>query len=229
MLSDFNIHGVSFFGTPLPIDSQLESSLSHWLPSSMKNVSKIRQQEFIAGRFCAAQAAKVVGINLLSLPSAKSREPIWPLGLVGSIAHSKKLAVSCVSLSEEHASIGVDAEELIERNICLDITTLIAEKAELTLLNNFDSQIGLTILFSAKEALYKALFPLARTFIDFKEVKLISLDTDKGLFELLLKSSNAKLKSFIGNYKGSFKQIDETIVTVVSIPKMVTKEHYVYS
>jgi 4'-phosphopantetheinyl transferase EntD len=229
MLIDFNIHGVSAFGAPLPFDSQLEKSFSSWLPDGMKNVAQTRQQEFIAGRYCAFKASKEVGYDLSQLPAAPTREPVWPEGILGSITHSKQMAISCVSVSDEISSIGIDAEELMKIGLAQEIERVIATEEELLMIAGADYQMGITILFSAKEALYKALFPLARTFIDFKEVKLTKLHSDKRLFELELKSSNPKLKGYLGRYEGSFKLIGETVVTVVSIPKVVSKELYVHS
>ena len=229
MLIDFNIHGVSTFGAPLPLDSRLEKSFSSWLPERMKNVAQIRQQEFIAGRYCAYQAAKMVGFDLVTLPSAETREPMWPAGVLGSITHSKKMAISCVSVSDDLSSVGVDAEELIKPSLSAEVEKVIATDEDLALLNKNEYQTGITILFSAKEALYKALFPLVQTFIDFKEVKLTKLNTDEGSFELEVMSNNVKLVNYLGRYKGSFKQLGETIVTVVSIPKSTTKGNYVHS
>ena len=142
MLIDFNIHGVSFFGAPLPFDSQLENRFSHLLPPCMANVAQVRKQEFIAGRYCAYQAAKLVGLELVKLPAAKTREPVWPEGMVGSITHSKLMAISCVSLSQDWSSIGIDAEELIAPALRADIESLVASPVELQYLGSLDSQIG---------------------------------------------------------------------------------------
>lgn len=219
MLIDFNIQGLVTFGTQLPFDSQLKETYAHWLPVKMRDVACVRRQEYIAGRYCAIQAAKMVGFNLAELPSADTREPMWPAGVVGSITHSKQMAISCVAQSSEIASVGIDAEELIKPVLGNEVENVIASDEELALINKFEFQKGITILFSAKEALYKALFPLVRTFIDFKEVKLIALDASKGTFELELNSQNKKLASVLGHYKGSFKQLGETVITVISIPK----------
>jgi 4'-phosphopantetheinyl transferase EntD len=149
--------------------------------------------------------------------------------MVGSITHSKLLAISCVSSSQDWSSIGIDAEELITPALRADIESLVASPVELQYLGSLDSQIGLTVLFSAKEALYKALFPLVRTFIDFKEVQLTNLDLDMKVFELELISSKENLAGHVGRYQGSFKQFGETIVTVVSIPRSLEEGRHVNS
>jgi enterobactin synthetase component D len=229
MLMNFNIDGISTFGVTLPFDTHLHERFSDWLPDKMRSVSKIRQHEFIAGRYCAFQAAKEIGFNLQHLPNAVTREPLWPEGILGSITHSKHMALSCVSRSKKISSIGIDAEEVITPSLSREIENIIATNDELTLLHKLDFQKEITILFSAKEALYKALFPLARAFIDFKEVKLVSLDQEKGSFELELNSSNLKLLNYLGVYSGSFKQIENTIVTLVSVPRTTREEDYAHS
>lgn len=219
MLIDFKLSGVSAFGAILPLDSQVAENYAVWLPVGMKDVASVRKQEFIAGRFCAVQAAKNIGYELNHLPSAATREPMWPEGLKGSITHSKQLAIGCVSLSDDLESIGIDAEEKIKSGLGREVEKVIANEDELGLLKLKEPEDGLTILFSAKESLYKALFPIVRSFIDFKEVVLTDLDSENMTFVLELKTSNPKLLSHLGKYPGSYKKMGETIVTVVSIPK----------
>lgn len=217
MLLDFNIQGVSIFGATLPLDSHVQNNYAALLPFQMKDVAAVRQQEFIAGRYCAIKASKELGIHLESLPVAKTREPVWPQDIVGSISHSKLLALSCISLAKNYDSLGIDAEEVLSESVARDVQETIASSAEVSLLNKSYFLKELTILFSAKEALYKALFPLTREFIDFKEVKLRGLDTEKRTFELVLDSSNLKLSKFLGSYHGSYQEVGDTIVTLVAI------------
>jgi enterobactin synthetase component D len=219
MQAEFNIHGVSVFGAPLPLSLTVEQDYAYCLPVVLKDVAQVRKQEFIAGRYCAIQAAKKIGLTIESLPSAKTREPIWPAGMTGSISHSKQMAISCISNNSDYLSLGIDAEELMKPEVATEVAATIATQGELDFLATLDSSLGLTVLFSAKEALYKALFPLVRTFIDFKEVKLTSLDLTQGTFELELISSNLSLVKYLGRYMGSFRMMNQTIVTFVSIPK----------
>jgi enterobactin synthetase component D len=225
MQAEFNIQGVSIFGAQLPLSSDLEQGYAFCLPEGLQDAAQVRKQEFIAGRYCAIQAAKNIGLTIESLPRASTREPIWPLGITGSISHSKQMAISCISKSSDYLSLGIDSEELIKPKIASEVAATIGTQDELAFLASLDFSFGLTVMFSAKEALYKALFPLARTFIDFKDVKLISLDPAKGDFELELISSHPLLAKYLGRYVGTFRMMNQTIVTFVSIPK----DQHVYS
>lgn len=219
MQAEFNIHGVSIFKAPLPLSSQVEQDYAYCLPMVWKNVAQVRRQEFIAGRYCAIQAAQNIGLTIESLPTGLTREPVWPQGVTGSISHSKQLAISCIANTSDYLSLGIDAEEMMKPEVAAEIALTIATQSELHYLDTLNSDLSLTLLFSAKEALYKALFPLVRTFIDFKEVKLHTVDFASGLFELELISSNKSLVKYLGRYMGSFRMIDQTLVTFVSIPK----------
>ena len=213
----------------LPLGPHFLNEFSTPLPWSTDRVSISRLQEYVAGRFCATQAAKNIGFSLQCIPSAETREPIWPVGVVGSISHSKKIAISCVASSVDFKSLGIDAEELMDATVCKEVEKVIATEEELSLLQEKDFQLGITILFSAKEALYKALFPLCRSFIDFKEVRLVNLDLVQQKIELELHSNRPNLANFIGKYSGSFKQMQQTIITTVFIPKSSTEGPNVYS
>ena len=211
MIVDFNILGVTTFGAMFPLESHIENQFRSWVPEKLTNSSVIRKNDFLAGRYCAYQAAKVQGYELKSLPSNSTREPLWPLDLKGSISHSKRMAISCVSTSADILSIGIDAEEILDMHLGSDFQDTIASSEELILVRGLQDRRALTILFSAKEALYKALFPITKAFIDFKEVRLLALDLDSKTFELELIQTNKK-------FYGTFKEIAETIITMVTIP-----------
>jgi enterobactin synthetase component D len=225
MQNVFNIHDVAFFQTSLPIDAQVERDFSYCLPSKLEKASALRKQEYIAGRYCAFKAAKQLSAEIHNIENASTREPIWPLGLAGSISHSKNMAISCVAKSENYLSLGIDAEDFIRPQGAQDIIGTVASLEEASYINGLNDQAALTILFSAKEALYKALFPISRCFIDFKEVRLVSLDLEKKSFELELISEQKELAKFLGSYTGSFRIENQTVVTLITI----SKDKYAYS
>mgnify|MGYP003574900217 CR=1 FL=1 len=212
----FNEKDLAVFSLTLPADKKIEERFSSWLPGELERATNKRKQEYVAGRYCASKAAESLGVKLTKLPSSVTREPLWPEGMVGSISHSKALVVSGVSISRNICSVGIDAEEILRKNI--GVEDYIATDSELKLLKG-DYQRGLTVLFSGKEALYKALFPIVRCFIDFKEVLLTSIDFEKQSFELELRTSTPSLQKSLGTYQGIFQQYDETIISLVKISK----------
>ena len=131
-----------------------------------------RKQEFAKGRECARSALANLGLHDVLLLSAESREPLWPAEVVGSITHTHGLCAAAVARSARYRSIGIDAEPAepltpnIARRICPD------EEAES--LDGFDAverELVPRLVFCVKEAVYKCVFPIARRFLGFEDVR----------------------------------------------------------
>jgi enterobactin synthetase component D len=69
-------------------------------------------------------------------------------------------------------ALGVDIEEKIDPKICSDIQSQVASPAEFEVLSGLDFCTQMTLIFSAKESLYKALYPQVRTFFGFDAARL---------------------------------------------------------
>jgi 4'-phosphopantetheinyl transferase EntD len=132
-----------------------------------------RRTEFTLGRAAANLAVKQLGFESPH-PVLKGErgEPLWPEGIVGSITHCGCWAIAAVAVSSVVLSIGIDLEnpDQIQTD---DIAGLVCHDTECRWAME-DRHYGnrFVMLFSAKEAAYKALYPLCRRFIDFKEVRL---------------------------------------------------------
>jgi 4'-phosphopantetheinyl transferase EntD len=152
------------------VDSQSHNDMEFYTGNTA------RRQEFIVGRILAQRGL----INLKQLPTPITcgidREPLWPEGVVGSMTHTGKFAAAVVWLSktgQRPAGIGIDAEQCGRRNPAIWPTVFTAPEIEYL---NQQSPLArdqmATCLFSAKEAVYKAQFPLTRRFIEFEEITL---------------------------------------------------------
>ena len=98
-------------------------------------------------------------------------EPLWPDGFTGSITHCDPWTVAVVAASSNHLAIGIDLES-VRRVQVIDISDIICCDAELRWVRGgSDFYTRLATIFSAKEALYKAVYPFCRRYIDFKEVE----------------------------------------------------------
>jgi enterobactin synthetase component D len=148
------------------------------LPESLRFAVPKRQSEYLAGRLCAAHALRAVG-----LPEAvgqAGRAPIWPDGVVGSISHSDSRVI-CV-VSRFHRGLGVDVEPLMTPAQAQDIHDLILTDAEMKLRpSHLGFEPFLTLMFSAKEAVYKALSPHLLQMPGFLDVTLLDLTPDTAL------------------------------------------------
>ena len=128
------------------------------------------------GRAAARLALERLGIQK-SPPILRGQdgEPLWPAGVAGSITHCYPWTIAVVAKGSEHFTIGIDLENVL-RIKEIDISKLICTQNELDwVYAGADLRKRLAIIFSVKEAIYKAFYPLCHRYIDFKEVTLSPL------------------------------------------------------
>jgi 4'-phosphopantetheinyl transferase EntD len=130
-----------------------------------------RVREFAAGRACARRALSELGIADFALGVGPDREPLWPDGFVGSITHTEGLCAAVVAARARHAGLGIDAERrgAVQRHLWPSI----CGPDERAWLETFPLALAIdlaTVLFAAKEAFYKAQFPLVRERLHFHDV-----------------------------------------------------------
>src|SRR6185436_2072274 len=105
--------------------------------------------------------------------------PAWPPGVVGSITHGGGVACAAVARADRYRAVGVDIERVLEDSESAELWPSIAHADELLLLKSAlpYARLGqrLSILFSCKESLFKALFPLTHEFLEFWDVRLVSV------------------------------------------------------
>lgn len=131
-----------------------------------------KRDEFTLGRASAHFAMREIGLeNPGPVLRGTRGEPLWRNGIAGSITHRYPWSVAVVAKCSGAVAIGVDLES-VEAVGQTDISRLVCRDAELTWVRQGDFQERLTMIFSAKEALYKALYPLYLRYIDFMEVEL---------------------------------------------------------
>ena len=140
-------------------------------PAIAKAVAS-RRAEFIAGRAAARRALAALGLPAIPIPRGPDRQPIWPTGIEGSIAHA---AGRAIAVARNGAPLGVDIEQ--EAPIDPDLWPVICTPDELAALPLAGRGTYVRHVFSAKEAIYKAQFPITGALIGFDAVDL-RLTTD---------------------------------------------------
>ena len=98
-------------------------------------------------------------------------EPLWPAGVVGAISHSGGLAVAVVGWASEYAGIGVDVEQRLP-GLSLRAARLVCRAAEYDWAAADPGPMRRTLLFSAKEAIFKALYPIDEVWLGFGDAEL---------------------------------------------------------
>lgn len=133
-----------------------------------------RRRELRAGRVAAHRALAQAGAASASAPILKGPrgEPLWPAGWVGAISHSDRLAAALVAPSTATAGVGLDVEQL-DREVPPEVVALVTRASERGWIGA-DSARFLAV-WSAKEAIFKATFPLAGVFLDFLDAELVDV------------------------------------------------------
>jgi 4'-phosphopantetheinyl transferase EntD len=161
----------------------------HLLPDEEKlltprTVSK-RRAEFAAGRTCARQALGSLGMYSVPLLQGAQHEPLWPEGVIGSITHCRHYCAAAVASTESYRSIGIDAER--NESLPSGVLSLISCKREQEWISTASGQdiCWDRLLFSIKESVYKAWYPLEQSWLDFHEAE-IEIDADLQTFQATL-------------------------------------------
>lgn len=142
------------------------------VPATVRMVDK-RRREFTAGRTAARAAMADLGLPPAPVPMAPDRAPLWPEGLTGSIAHCATACIAAVAPLDQLRSIGIDIEEATPLAPDLWDTVLTpGERSWLDTCPPNDRGLLAKRIFSAKEAVYKAQYPLTGRVIDFQEVQI---------------------------------------------------------
>lgn len=130
------------------------------------SVVHTRALEFATGRKAARAALERIGVPPCEIPR-RGRAPVWPPSAVGSIAHTRTLAAAIAGPATGHDGLGIDIEARTAVSPQVAARVLIpAERHWLP------APEWRTMLFSAKEAIYKAINPLTGEFLGFNDVEL---------------------------------------------------------
>jgi len=154
-----------------------EGSGENWASAGWDRIGVKRCREYIAGRICAARALAQVGVaRVACLGRTSDGLPTWPRGWIGSISHSGSWAIAVAAEDFGRTVLGVDIQTIFDAQTIIDVRQLIASNAEVQRMDGvLDTSRALTLLFSAKETLYKALYPKLRKFQDFGAAELTDL------------------------------------------------------
>lgn len=149
-----------------------------WLPPRLQQAVTKRRSEFLAGRVCAQRSLEQLGISGTVGSIDRRRDPLWPQGSTGAITHSHGIAAALTGSTCYWQGIGLDIEHWIEPSSARHLASAILQPHEIELLDNDDTYFArqLTLIFSAKETLFKALNPLTGTSFYFHDASLLQLD-----------------------------------------------------
>jgi len=142
-----------------------------------------RRREFVTGRACARRALAALGVPPGPILSGPAGAPSWPAGVVGSITHCAGYRACAAARDTDLLTLGIDAEphEPLPRALLEDIA-LPPERAWLRAALHQSPEVRWDrLLFCMKEAVYKAWFPLAGSWLGFEDA-IVRIDPGRGTF-----------------------------------------------
>jgi 4'-phosphopantetheinyl transferase EntD len=180
-----------------------------------------RMREFKTARTCARRALRRLGAPAITILRGSNREPLWPPGVVGSITHCLGYRAAAVAMQLEVLTVGIDAEihgalpSGVLDQVCVDRERAWLEGAPRGL--HWDR-----LLFSVKESVYKAWFPLTGRWLGFEET-MVTFDPVGGTFQAqLLVTPPVVSGRYLTGFNGRFLVRDGLILTAIAVPQKTT-------
>ncbi len=228
-LQRFTTDGISSQKIPWPVyhakfnvHCYEDNAFTHYgidFPGSLSQAVVKRKAEYLAGRLAARQALAQAGVHDFPLHNSPTRDPQWPQAVTGSISHTgpHALAVACQKQPWQLSGIGLDIEAIISEKSAQRLWCAILSPDEKNLLE----QTGLpfafmvTLAFSVKEALFKALYPLLRQYLAFHSSAIIAFRPDDACLDLRLDATLTASGRIPDRVTGYYYYLDGNLVTLV--------------
>jgi len=138
------------------------------------------------------------------------------------ITHSGGFVSACAASIAVLDAVGIDSEVIVDGATLADIQPLVTSAGELASLARscaFGSPALLTLVFSAKESVYKCLHPLVKTFFDFHDAEIVAIDVAARMFHFRLLRDLGR--GFVRGYhgKGRFEVCGGLVHTALELPR----------
>jgi len=192
------------------------------MPESIKKACIKRQSDYLAGRYCASNVLKALGKEGVTyIASAEDRSPVWPQGYTGSVSHSENIAVAAACHHSSFQSLGIDIEfhmkEKTLNSVC-EAISIAQERSAESVPSGLTRSEYFTLVFSAKESIFKAIHPLTKVFFGFSDARVFKICPESGTFSFKLLTDLSERFYFGYEGKGNFFQGYDFVFTSVFIP-----------
>ncbi|WP_156168163.1 4'-phosphopantetheinyl transferase [Grimontia sp. AD028] len=200
----------------LHLNQNLGCSLNIDIPDDIRRSVPKRQAEYMAGRILARQALASIGSNSTEVTRNVDRSPGFPKGISGSISHTRDQALCAVTSNNAINFLGVDIEYLLCHKTANDLSNHIMNTRELKFFDECKLSFRqfATLVFSAKESVYKAIYPYIKDVIGFETSEVIGI-SEKHI-ELVLDERIGKLLPQYSTLNCQFNMTEDHIITLVA-------------
>jgi enterobactin synthetase component D / holo-[acyl-carrier protein] synthase len=179
-----------------------------------------RRREFVTARACAREALAELGQPRRAILTGEHGEPLWPAGIVGSITHCDGYRACALAHASELSTLGVDAEPNLPLPDGLIGDIALPEERELLreLRRRDPGTHWDRLLFSIKESIYKAWFPLAERWLGFEDA-VVAIDRQRESFSarLLVRGPLHDGRELRG-FRGQWLAADGLVMAAIAMP-----------
>jgi enterobactin synthetase component D len=209
---------ITFDAGQLPPDTPASKD-DPLLPDSLSHAVAKRRAEYLAGRLAAGRALARLGVRTTYPERHPDGQPLWPAGFTGSITHSGPCAAAAVACTDDYLALGLDLEPLVTDQAAQRLQTRILTPNER---DRFQSALTaqpdelVTTVFSLKESLFKALFPVTGRRFWFQDAQVTALKSDSACLQL----NKTLAPEFPAGRKfdAAISRIEHGILTMIPVP-----------
>lgn len=188
-------------------------------PASIQRSVAKRQAEFLAGRLCARAALQQLD-HLNCIPAiGEDRAPVWPAHISGSITHSTGHAAAIVAHKAQWRGLGMDLENVLDLERAERLAGEILTADELQRMGALPREqhaLLVTLTFSAKESLFKALYPIVQKRFYFEHAEVMEW-TETGYIRLRLLTDLSTEWCHGKELAGQFAVDDGQLLSLVAV------------
>lgn len=190
------------------------------IPTSMQRAVSKRKAEFVAGRYCAQQCFTFYNIPSMDILVGKNREPLWPPTIRASITHSDGYALCVAGSPQVYNGLGVDIESIIPSERAVKLQEQIVTDDEVALSSHYKMlhNFFVTLAFSAKESLFKAIYKDVGRYFGFDAANITSINIEKSEVTLTLTETLTECHYGGRDYVCQFWDLSERLITLVALP-----------
>jgi enterobactin synthetase component D len=211
---------------PLPLGAQRVPVPDTWSAAAPRRLAS-----FLAGRVAATAALRAAGCAAPVPPIGReaSGAPRWPAGWIGSIAHTDGECVAACARTTDLALLGVDCERRLDDVVAREVVRQVAPEC-----GEGDAGFGtglsmattVSLVFSAKEALYKALYPGVGVFFGFEAAECVAIDAEAGRLTLRLRDPLPGGFAAGDSFALSYVCTEELVLTALAVPVRRPTAHH---
>jgi len=180
-----------------------------------------RQAQFLAGRIAAKNALSCIATTAEKITIGEHREPIWSKGIIGSISHSNNESIAVAQYQTRvDIGVGLDIQAIFEQSKYAKLLPVILSRSDQAVYNKMEShfpkQYLATLIFSAKESFFKAVFSQVNQYFDFNDVSIQSIDLLSNHLTLVTKTNSMILPEIMLVIHYEFLELNEHKMKVIT-------------